>query len=161
MRWFAVAPVALVVIVLGGCSPTEQTPDPLTPPADVDNIAVSQPILRLDVGECLMDISTPIGQDLTDIPVIDCDEPHDSEVFAEIVLTGTGFPGVDQVMADGSAGCIAAFGEFIGIDYPSSTLDFSYYYPTASSWAVGDRSVFCVVFDPGTLTTGTLAESQR
>lgn len=158
MIWRAVVGLGVSALFLAGCSTAEQPGEPDTTPIDQ---VTPQPVLGLGVGDCLMDISTPLGQHLTDIPVINCDEPHDSEVFAELILEGSGFPGVDEVMAQGAAGCMAEFGAFIGLDYPSSTLDFTYYYPTASSWAIGDRSVFCVVFDPGILTTGTLAGSQR
>jgi hypothetical protein len=153
--------VLAAVLVVSGCQ--ANTPEPSAPPPVTDGVTpvVSQPVLSLNVGDCLMDQSAPIGGDLVDVPLIDCSEPHESEVFAEVVLEGTGFPGVDEVMNEGIASCIAEFAEFVGIDYSSSALDFSYYYPTPSSWAVGDRSIFCVVFDPGVLTSGTLEGSRR
>jgi hypothetical protein len=152
---------AVAVLLLAGCqaSPPEQLP--LPPVTDGNTEVVLQPVLRLNVGDCLMDQTTPIGGDVVDVPLIDCDQPHESEVYAEIVMEGTGFPGVEDVMNTGIASCMAEFADFVGIDYSSSTLDFSYYYPTPSSWAVGDRSIFCVVFDPGVLTQGTLEGSRR
>jgi len=152
---------ALTAFVVTGCQAEAPEQLPLPPVTEGDTEVVLQPVLRLNVGDCLMDQSTPIGGDLVDVPLIDCDQPHESEVFAEIVMEGVGFPGVDEVMNTGIASCMAEFGEFVGVDYSSSTLDFSYYYPTPSSWAVGDRSIFCVVFDPGTLTAGTLEGSRR
>jgi len=152
---------ALTVVLVSGCQADPSERLPLTPVTDGDTEVVLQPVLRLNVGDCLMDQSTPLGGDLVDIPRIDCDMPHESEVYAEIVMEGTGFPGVEEVMNAGIASCMAEFAEFVGIDYSSSSLDFSYYYPTPSSWAVGDRSIFCVVFDPGVLTRGTLEGSRR
>lgn len=150
-----------VILTLGGCSsggeaeqlPTDGNPDTAE--------AVTTEVLQLEVGSCLMDLSTPLGQDLTDIPVIDCQEPHESEVYAEITLEGEGYPGVDAITEESIGSCMAEFYEFVGLDHSASTLDFAYYYPTPSSWAVGDRSVFCVVFDPGVLTSGTLENSRR
>ena len=149
------------VLCVSGCQSDPPDLAVLPPVADTDSAVVLQPVLRLDVGDCLMDQSTPIGGDLVDVPLIDCQQPHESEVYAEIVMEGTGFPGVDDVMNTAIAQCLAEFDTFVGIDYSSSALDFSYYYPTPSSWAVGDRSIFCVVFDPGVLTTGTLEGSRR
>lgn len=128
---------------------------------DTEPAVFQQPILQLEVGTCLMDISTPLGQDLTEIPTIDCAVPHESEVFAEVTLEGTGFPGVDRVSEAAVASCMREFAQFVGVDHSASTLDFAYYYPTPSSWAVGDRSVFCVVFEPGGLTQGTLEGTRR
>jgi len=152
---------ALAVVLVSGCQADTPEQLPLPPVTDVDTEVVLQPVLRLNVGDCLMDQSTPLGGDLVDTPRIDCDVPHESEVYAEIVMEGTGFPGVEEVMNTGIASCMAEFAEFVGVDYSSSLLDFSYYYPTPSSWAVGDRSIFCVVFDPGVLTQGTLEGSRR
>ena len=148
-------------LAMSGCQTPDPSPPALSTQSEGDATVVLQPVLRLDVGDCLMDQSTPIGGDLVNVPLIDCDQPHESEVYAEVVLEGTGFPGVDQVTNAGVASCMAEFADFVGIDYSSSALDFSYYYPTPSSWAVGDRSIFCVVFDPGVLTEGTLEGSRR
>ena len=153
--------VAVAVFLVSGCQTDPPQPTVLPPVTDGDSAVVLQPVLRLSVGDCLMDQTTPIGGDLVNIPLIDCAEPHESEVYAEIVMEGTGFPGVEEVMNTGIASCMAEFAEFVGLDYSSSALDFSYYYPTPSSWAVGDRSIFCVVFDPGVLTQGTLEGSRR
>jgi hypothetical protein len=152
---------AATVLVVSGCQ-ASQPESPAPPPVtDGDSAVVLQPVLRLSVGDCLMDQSTPIGGDLVNVPLVDCDQPHESEVFAEIVMEGTGFPGVDDVVNTAIASCMSEFADFVGVDYSSSTLDFSYYYPTPSSWAVGDRSIFCVAFDPGVLTEGTLEGSRR
>jgi len=159
-RVFALIATATVLVV-SGCQATQPESPVLPPVTDGDSSVVLQPVLRLGVGDCLMDQSTPIGGDLVNVPLINCDEPHESEVFAEIVMEGTGFPGVDEVVNTAIGSCMSEFADFVGLDYSSSTLDFSYYYPTPSSWAVGDRSIFCVAFDPGVLTEGTLEGSRR
>jgi hypothetical protein len=157
---FALSLTAAVVLV-SGCQAEAPNPEPTAPVSESEADVVLQPVLNLNVGDCLMDESTPIGADLVNIPLVDCELPHESEVYAEIVLDGTGFPGVDKIVSTAIASCINEFGRFVGVDHASSTLDFSYYYPTPSSWAVGDRSIFCVVVDPGVLTRGTLEGSRR
>jgi hypothetical protein len=150
------------VVLLSACQSAALTTEVVPVTVAGGEVTVTQqPILELEVGSCLMDTTTPIGQDFVNIPVIECELPHESEVYAEIVLSGSGFPGVDQVSAEAISSCRIEFAEFVGIDHALSALDFHYYYPTPSSWAVGDRSVFCVVFDPGVLTVGSLAGQAR
>jgi hypothetical protein len=148
-------------LLLTGCQADPMPTGSSVAGDDGEATVFQQPVLQLEVGTCLMDVSTPLGQDLSEIPLIDCDRPHESEVFAEVVLEGTGFPGVDRVTEAAVGSCMREFAQFVGIDHAASTLDFAYYYPTPSSWAVGDRSVFCVVFEPGALTEGTLEGSRR
>lgn len=163
MKWpWCAGGVIAAAVALGGCS---ADPDPGSAPASGDSgeasLVTAQQVLQLEVGTCLMDLSTPLGQDLTEIPTIPCAEPHESEVFAEVTLDGDTFPGVDAITETATGACLAEFAEFVGVDHAASTLDFAYYYPTPSSWAVGDRSVFCVVFEPGVLTTGSLEQAKR
>jgi hypothetical protein len=118
-------------------------------------------LLRLEVGTCLNDVEQPIGQDMTNVPLVPCDEPHESEVFAEVALEADEFPGIDAITEEASTRCLEEFSRFIGLDYQDSQLSFHYYYPTETSWSLGDRSIFCVGFEPGTMTIGTLAGAQR
>ena len=142
--------VALTPLLLSGCQSIQGS-----------NSDSEVSLLRLEVGTCLNDVEQPIGQDMTDAPYVPCDEPHESEVFAEIVLDDEVFPGIDALTEEASTGCLEEFSRFVGVDYQESTLSFHYYYPTETSWSVGDRSIFCVGFEPGVLTTGTLADTKR
>ena len=118
-------------------------------------------VLALSVGTCLNDVDQPLAQDVTEVPAVDCTEPHQSEVYAEIILDSGDYPGVDAVVAEAQDQCMREFGQFVGLDFAASTLNFHFYYPTARSWAVGDRSIYCVVFDPGVDTVGSLAGAAR
>jgi len=118
-------------------------------------------VLELEVGTCLNDVDQPLAQDLTEIPSVPCDQPHQSEVFAEVVLDDGEYPGVDEVTALAQDACMVEFEQFVGLDFAASGLNYHYYYPTASSWAVGDRAVYCVVFEPGVETAGTLRGVSR
>ena len=152
---------ALVVvaasILLAGCSALggaggAPTPTPTGPP-EVD-------VLDLAVGDCLQ--NGDARRVTKTVPVVDCDEPHDSEAYALIELTGDDFPGTDAVSDRAVTECTTEFTAFIGIDYADSALDFAYYYPTPTSWDLGDREILCLVIDPKTPTvTGTLAGAAR
>ncbi|WP_158665586.1 septum formation family protein [Pontimonas salivibrio] len=125
-------------------------------PADAGGGDTALGVLELEVGTCLNDVDQPLAQDLTDIPSVPCNEPHQSEVFAEVTVDSGEYPGVDSVTAQATSECMSEFGRFVGLDFAASRLNYHFYYPTASSWALGDRSIYCVVFDPGVETAGTL-----
>jgi hypothetical protein len=58
------------------------------------------------------------------------------------------YPSVDvqnQVVFDR---CAPAFGEYVGTDYLSSSLDFSYLSPTEEGWSQGDHEFVCAAYDP-------------
>lgn len=148
-----------VLALLAGCvadsSPTSETsPSEATP--------VEPPSAHeLAVGMCLNDVSSPLGAELTEIPSVDCAEPHESEVFAAIPISTETYPGVDQLNDLAARECEVAFGEFIGLDYRVSSLSFHYYYPEFSQWAEGDTTVYCVVFDPEAPSVGSLLDAAR
>ena len=152
---FALIAVSLSVWAVAGCA----APTPSAGSEGVPDTEVS--VLSLQVGSCLNDIDQPIAQEMTEIPALDCEEPHQSEVYAEVFIDDASFPGSDAVTAFAIERCEAEFEQFVGLPYAESTLSFHYYYPTQNSWAIGDRSVFCVVYDPAGNSEGTLANTRR
>jgi Domain of unknown function (DUF4190)/Septum formation len=77
--------------------------------------------------------------------VDDCATPHVAEVVGTDLRTDESFPGDSALDAVAVEFCYAAFAEYVGIDYDSSTLDMRYFYPTESTWTLGDRQVVCFV----------------
>ncbi len=116
-------------------------------------------VFTLSVGDCLNDQS---GEEVTDVPVVPCSEPHDNEVYYEFSLPDGEFPGKDGVYSAADEGCYPEFSTFAGIAYEESTLDFSYFVPTQQSWDEGnDRLVSCIIYDTAGQVTGTLAGAAR
>ena len=72
--------VAALIPLLSGCGAVDGlfTQTPAVP--DVFEIAV---------GDCLDDRDVP--NEVTAVPIVDCDEPHDSEVFARTLAAGATF----------------------------------------------------------------------
>jgi hypothetical protein len=141
-------------ILLAGCTASSApggAPSP-TPTNEVD-------VLALAVGDCLDTHGVP--RPATTVPVADCQLEHDSEAYAQIVLDESEFPGEDAVRSRAESGCVEAFAEFVGIEYDASTLDYAYYFPTAGSWAEGDRRILCLIVDPGERVTGSLRGATR
>jgi len=151
----ALIAVSLSAGLLAGCAaPTPSLGSEGSPDSEVS-------VLSLQVGSCLNDVDQPIAQEMTEIPAVDCEEPHQSEVYAEVFIDDASFPGIDTVTAFAIERCEAEFEQFVGLPYAESTLSFHYYYPTQNSWAIGDRSVFCVVYDPAGNSEGSLANTRR
>ena len=121
MRWIHVLPIALVLV---GCS---------------------SGVLSLDVGTCFDDPESFSA--VTEVPVIDCSEPHDNEVIATFDVPGDAYPGDDSVTEQSEVGCVARFEPYVGIDYDSSIYEVGWLNPTEDSWATGDREVICFAYD--------------
>lgn len=114
-----------------------------------------QDVFTLAIGDC---INTTDETEITSIPVVDCDEPHDQEVFAATDMTGDTFPGDSAVSDELDAFCQGdVFTDFIGLAYADSIFYTSGLQPTSSSWDNGDRELLCTVGNPDGKTTGTLA----
>lgn len=145
--------VALTVaaVALAGCSLLESVitgTDPV-PEGEAD-------VFTLTIGDCLNDLSAP--DEVTSVPIVDCAEPHDTEVFARTDSTSSEFPGDAALSAELTTFCEGdAFTAFVGIPYADSIYATSGYFPTAGSWGNGDRELLCTIGDPSGQTTGSLA----
>jgi hypothetical protein len=150
---------AVATLIVAGCQPTPSLEAP--PENQVKTPKPQSSVLELTIGDCVMDAEAPLSADLTELPTVPCSEPHDSELYAIVFAEDGNYPGVDELVAQGQAKCQSLFGDFVGIDFRSSLLDFHFYYPTPSSWVQGDRSIYCMVADPGVKVVGSLQGSQR
>lgn len=106
------------------------------------------PILDLGssaVGECL-DFDDSVGADVSDLPVVACDEPHSHQIFAVVVSPASVYPGFEALEATAQASCLAPFEDFVGVSVFDSTLFYSWLVPTLTSWdREDDREIICVV----------------
>lgn len=163
-RLTLMALAAAAAVSLAGCSLLGATFGGDSTARDDDGRVVEQndsaDVFSIRVGDCLNDASA--GDEVTEVPLVPCSEPHDSEVYASIIMTGDTFPGNDVVVSEADDACFERFEEFVGIPYLDSIYDFSYYFPTEGSWANGDREILCVIYDPaGQKLTGSLAGIER
>ena len=116
-------------------------------------------VFDLAVGTCFDDPGG--GDEVSEVPVVECDEPHDNEVYASFTLDDGDFPGDEQVAASAEEGCLGRFDEWAGIAYADSRLVASYFAPTESSWdSLDDREIICYVFDiDGDQMTGSMEDA--
>jgi hypothetical protein len=135
-------------VALAGCSLVESVVTGV-PEGETD-------VFALTIGDCLNDLSAP--DEVTSVPIVECSEPHDSEVFARTDTTGSEFPGNDVLFSELDAFCQGEeFTRFVGIPYADSIYGTSGYIPTEGSWDTGDRELLCTIVDPNGKTTGSLA----
>lgn len=117
---------------------------------------------RVDVGDCLVEPMPEGQEEIKTIKTIPCVEAHAQEVYASVTVAGHEFPGLDEIGIRASAGCLEEFEEFVGVPYTETLLEFSFLTPTEDSWAIGDRSVKCTVYDPdGDRLTGSVDDAHE
>jgi len=113
-----------------------------------------QNVNDLEVGDCVeLDIDS---EEVSTLPVVDCDEPHHAEVFltAELFEDEDEFPRGESMVQRIDDTCAGdAFEQFVGTPYQESSLELYYAAPSRESWDQGDRTVVCFVIRPdgGTL----------
>ena len=145
-RILALVGAVLVAPVLAGCGAIDGL---------FTQASAAPGIFEIVVGDCLDD--DDVAAEVTAVPVVDCAEPHDSEVFARSLVSGTEFPGDVELEAQLTEFCQGeVFTEFVGVAYADSAYFTGGYYPTPASWASGDRELLCTIRDDGAKTTGSL-----
>lgn len=165
-RWTratALLAVGAATVALSGCSILNSLTGGGQPTRDDSGEVVegndTTDVFTLQVGDCLNDATA--SETVETIPTVPCAEPHDSEIYASIIMRGDVYPGQDAVIAEADAACLDAFAGFIGTSYAESLYYYSYYFPTEGSWANGDREILCTVYDEAGQVTGSLQNIGR
>jgi len=113
-------------------------------------------VFQLEVGDCF---DTPSStEDISSVERIDCTQPHDNEVFADLTMPDGEWPGDDAVAAWADQACLDEFAGYVGVGFDESSLSYGWLVPTEDSWTQGgDRSVSCALFDAaGGKLTGSM-----
>ncbi len=100
-------------------------------------------VTEVEVGDCFDDPDSDIVSALN---VVDCAGAHDNEIFAEVFMSETSFPGDEAVGDFAFEACLERFEPYVGQAYVDSPLDYLYLGPTTESWDSGDRAVLCVLY---------------
>ena len=103
-------------------------------------------VLTMEVGTCFDD--PPSYEEVTDVPEVECVDPHDNEVIGLRQLSGSSYPGDDAVAELADNLCVGVFEDYVGISYLESSYEFGWLVPTSGSWGAGDREVICFAYDP-------------
>jgi hypothetical protein len=98
------------------------------------------------VGDCLAQI--PDGEKVVRVQTVSCDQPHAGEVFAVIMMPDGDFPGQAEVEAYHEK-CSPELSSYSPAAMTDDSVQLYVLYPTADTWANGDRAVTCIAtLDP-------------
>ena len=129
-RLAALATISLAAVALTGCSIITQALN-----------GGESDVFSIKVGDCLNDEAA--SGEISTVPIVDCDEPHDSEIYASIIMDDDEYPGESATIDFADQACYDEFEDFVGISYDDSKYGFATLYPSDESWAGGDREVLC------------------
>jgi hypothetical protein len=101
-------------------------------------------VQSLEPGDCFLEFE---GTEVSSVEVVDCAEPHQFEVFANVVLPDGPYPGATEVDQAGYDACLDDFQPYVGIDYESSVWFVTTLVPLEDSWPE-DRTVNCLLVQP-------------
>ncbi len=139
---------------------TAEPDDETTTTTAADPDGETQDVFALGVGDCATDDSSLEGE-VQEVTIIDCNQPHATEVFHSYMLTDASLPDEAGIQAVVEEQCLPAFETFVGIDYYSSIYEVTFLSPTADSWDAGDRELLCLIVDPAGDVTGSLAGANQ
>jgi Septum formation len=142
----------LLVVGLGACSD-----DPERDESGAVTEGGDESVFDVSVGDCMTDQAS--AGEVSDVPVVPCEQPHASEVFHTYEVPGDTFPGdFTQITTEQ---CMPAFQQFVGMAYEQSALEVTTLEPTSQTWAEGDRELVCIIVDPAGNVTGSLQGANR
>jgi hypothetical protein len=95
-------------------------------------------------GDCFSTDAT----ELTDVDGVPCTEEHAYEVFAVDTHQAASFPSDDEMESVFFSLCPDPFEDYVGRSYADSALWASMITPSEESWADGDRTFICYLYDP-------------
>lgn len=134
-------------------SPSQEptpTPSPSTistPPPGAQTVTFDE----LAVGQCIPFMEW--GDEVSELPVVACDQPHTDEVYFIFDATDGDFPGDEALQTLATERCDAAFADYIGIPYADSELDNYWFVPTEASWnRLTDRTIQCIAYSNDEVT---------
>ena len=104
--------------------------------------AGTEQIDKLRVGDC---ITEAIGKkEYTQSDVGPCSQPHWAEVYSKQTLSGGTYV-ASRISTESEDRCIAKFENYVGTSYDLSSLLITWFEPTPSGWAAGDRGITCLL----------------
>jgi hypothetical protein len=146
--WIAVVITVVVVALVKGGTERDPTSGQVTGSGSVS-------LENLRVGDCVESITE--DELRFALPVVPCTEPHRAEVTAVEAMPNTAYPGDEAVDEQAGTMCTDALATYAPSSAGDESLEVFYFPPNASTWADGDRDVICLLNDPDTLLTRSLA----
>jgi hypothetical protein len=94
-----------------------------------------------EVGDCI----ESVGAVVSELPTVDCDEPHQVQVVGLVEHDGDDFPGDEAISQEAFEECLEHFEDFVGAPFTETSLSPTPITPTEDSWnEADDRESICV-----------------
>ncbi|MCC6225471.1 MAG: septum formation family protein [Microthrixaceae bacterium] len=173
------APATLLLtataVGISGCFATSFETDPTTTTAKpTTTTLVPRGLLsRIDQilpGQCFDPLPSSDQRPFA-VLAIPCEEPHRNEIFDRISYRaedgkpaprGALFPGEAVVRTMAEQACYSRFQTWMGIAWTESDFDIETWFPSAASWAGGDRTITCTAMEfRGRPTEGSVRGTGR
>lgn len=147
--------VAGGIAIFGGVAATEDKTTRNDTGAIVESGGLGA--FALQVGDCFMapEENTELIVSVEGVP---CDAPHDGQVYATFDVPDADSFDAVSVEAQGEEGCMARWiTDWWGTYEENAEIDYTFFQPTAESWADADREIACVVvpIEGGSQLVGT------
>jgi hypothetical protein len=107
-------------------------------------------VFNFEVGDCITGM--PEGSSIEKATGTPCTQPHEYEVYAETYLADESEEVPADIVSQGEEFCLSRFEPFVGLAYDQSKLGYSVLYPTAETWAKGDKEFTCLVGADATIS---------
>ena len=108
-------------------------------------------VFELKEGDCFNERDPEEEEEVADVDIVSCDDPHQYEVYAVASIEGfSGQPYPGDALVDGWAVdlCLERFDEFVARPYADSLLEIFTLMPTRESWErLDDREITCSLYD--------------
>lgn len=123
--------------------------------------AQTESVFNVNEGDCLK-IEDSLTGVVEDLEKIDCERPHNAEIFAQKEMADGNFPGDEAIAEQAKNYCVEEFSHFVGIPGSESELKVNFLHPSETSWdEEQDRRIQCVVIDSASEVTGTFKDARR
>ena len=117
-----------------------EEPEPFEAPTEQPLGPEDQDVNVLVVGDCLNEMEVSHDDSVSTVPIVDCSEPHDLEVYYGNSLDrDLEYPGREEVVELVDEGCYEAFETFVGIPAEQSALVTQTLFPLEEGWDLGER----------------------
>jgi len=113
-------------------------------------------VFSIEQGDCLIEAVT---DEQSSVPIVPCDQPHDSEVYTAFAMDEGDYPGAEAISEIAGEGCLARFEPIFREAYEISPYFVSFLFPTEVSWNdEDDREVLCLANGPELLVGSILPD---
>ena len=105
----------------------------------------------LEAGDCYTNPNPGSGteeEQIVEVDLIPCDEPHQQEVYHVTEMPDGDYPGQDTLATKASDICATEFEGYVGSALEETELLAGYIIPTQESWdQEGDQAIMCTLGD--------------